>query len=64
MKALAIKYCRSHDPICNARIHQGEYSLCCRYGWCGWAEPSQNRKGKPVSKVREKDFKPITKENS
>ena len=43
-KGLPIKYCTSIKPYCNARIKEGKYSLCCRYGWCEYAEPSQDRK--------------------
>lgn len=38
-KDLPIKFCRSHRPYCNARIKTKGRSRCCRYGWCGWAEP-------------------------
>jgi len=35
-----IKVCISHKPNCDARIkRKGKPSLCCRYGWCGWAKP-------------------------
>ncbi len=38
-----IKYCDSHQPRCNARILRQEgHSLCCRYGWCEFALPSQD----------------------
>ena len=47
-----IKYCTSRKK-CNARIKQQGYSLCCRYGWCGWAQPSQDRGRRAISKERE-----------
>lgn len=35
-----IKQCCSHKPKCNARIKRlNKPSLCCKYGWCGWANP-------------------------
>jgi len=47
-KMRSIKYCTSTKPYCNARIKQGRYSLCCRYGWCAYAQSSQDRKHKAV----------------
>ncbi len=52
---LPIKYCTSSKPYCNARIKGSNYSLCCRYGWCEYAQPSQNRGRKtalPVLQAR------------
>jgi len=50
-----IKYCTYKGNYCNARIRYGKYSLCCRYGLCGYAEQSHDRiwKHKPISKTRE-----------
>ncbi len=56
-KGLPIKYCVSSIPYCNARIKRQGYSLCCRYGYCGWAEPSQDRGNK--QRARQDDFVPI-----
>ena len=33
-----IKQCQSHRPFCDARIKRGgKPSLCCRFGWCRYA---------------------------
>ena len=49
---LKIKYCMSHKSYCNARIRQGRFSLCCRHGWCEYAQPSQDRGNKPICTSR------------
>jgi len=61
MKELPIKYCCSRIPYCNARIKKQGYSLCCRYGWCGWAEPSQDRIKNHHRRAMGDNFIPITK---
>ena len=44
---MRIKICKSHKPYCEARVKRvGKPSLCCRYGWCGWAHPIVARKQK------------------
>ena len=59
---LPIKYCRARAPYCNARVKESNYTLCCRYGWCGWAEPSQDRRttNKAIAVDRERNIKFIT----
>lgn len=35
-----IKQCISHKPKCGARIkRRHKPSLCCKYGWCEYAQP-------------------------
>jgi len=42
-----IKVCRSHRAKCEARIKQpSKPSLCCKYGWCGWANPVTEKEAK------------------
>jgi len=37
---MKIRICKSRKSYCDARIkRKGKPSLCCRYGWCGWACP-------------------------
>ena len=48
MKVL-LKHCTSHQPICFARIKHKGGSLCCKYGWCVYAEPSQDRRSKAMN---------------
>ena len=50
---LPLRYCR-YRGNCNAKIKGDGYTLCCRYGWCPYAQPSQDRKGK---KAQQDNFK-------
>ena len=59
MKNLPIKYCTSNASYCNARIKRQGYSLCCRYGWCSWAEPSQDRVLNHKKRAEQDNFIPI-----
>lgn len=41
---MKVKVCSSHIPYCIARVKARGRSLCCRYGWCSWAVPIDEKK--------------------